>query len=239
MLDRGAPIPLYEQLGNIIREKIDLGEWKPNEMILSENEISRNFGVSRMTARAVITEFVREGRLYRVPGKGTYVCQLKKACKIDLNDIRCQFDGSFEDAKAKLLTAYRMSAPPAAAEKLELTGGDVFVLEHVGIMRGDTVSFHTTYLPLDRLTGIDKEDFESSSLQSILESRYRVTEMSARNVIELAAASQRHAAVLGIKPAQPVILLKEVSFGQQNIPCRYSEIVFLAERMSIGFEIKF
>lgn len=73
MLDRNAPEPLYIQLDRILRNNITSGLWKPGSAVPSENELCREYNISRMTARSVLTGLVREGLLYRVQGKGTFV----------------------------------------------------------------------------------------------------------------------------------------------------------------------
>ena len=77
MLDRNNSKPLWEQLEFNLREKIYGGDWNPGDMIGSENELSKEHQISRMTVRSVLTRLVQEGLLYRVPGKGTFVSEPK------------------------------------------------------------------------------------------------------------------------------------------------------------------
>ena len=76
-LDRNNPKPLYMQLEEILRSAITDGTWQPSQLIPSENELSKEYGISRMTVRSVITNLVHEGLLYRVQGKGTFVSPTK------------------------------------------------------------------------------------------------------------------------------------------------------------------
>ena len=76
-LQRDSAVPLYVQLEQVLRAKIASGEWKPNQRIPSENELNRMYGLSRMTARGVLTTLVNEGVLFRVPGKGTFLAPVK------------------------------------------------------------------------------------------------------------------------------------------------------------------
>lgn len=76
-LDRGGSTPLYVQLANLRRGKIERGEWRPDQKIPSENELNRMYWISRMTARQVLAQLVHEELLFRVQGKGTFVAHRK------------------------------------------------------------------------------------------------------------------------------------------------------------------
>lgn len=65
--------PKYQRLKEYITKTIKARELKPGEKMLSENELSEKFDISRHTVRQAIGELVSEGWLYRVHGKGTFV----------------------------------------------------------------------------------------------------------------------------------------------------------------------
>ncbi|OUM86063.1 MAG: hypothetical protein BAA01_01565 [Bacillus thermozeamaize] len=73
MLEREGMIPLYQQLKQIISEKILNGEYQPNEKLPSERELCEQFNVSRITVRQALDEAIKEGLLYRIQGRGTFV----------------------------------------------------------------------------------------------------------------------------------------------------------------------
>lgn len=76
-LDENSPIPLYYQLENIIRKKIENGEYKIDEKISSERKLSEELNLSRMTISKAINNLVEEGVLYRKRGQGTFVSKDK------------------------------------------------------------------------------------------------------------------------------------------------------------------
>lgn len=53
---------------------IQSGRLKANDQMPSENEIAEQFQVSRQTVRQSLGELEQEGWLYRLQGKGTFVC---------------------------------------------------------------------------------------------------------------------------------------------------------------------
>ncbi|WP_067178621.1 GntR family transcriptional regulator [Microtetraspora niveoalba] len=73
MLDRQGPIPVYKQIAEIIRRRIDNGELKPGDVVPSEAELEAEYGVARMTARRVARELRELGLVHTVQGEGTFV----------------------------------------------------------------------------------------------------------------------------------------------------------------------
>ena len=74
-ISRNTFEPLYYQIREDIREKINSNEYPPNSMIPSEAELCEHYGVSRVTVRRAILDLVQEGLLNRGKGKGTFVSE--------------------------------------------------------------------------------------------------------------------------------------------------------------------
>ncbi len=72
-IDRDSPSPIYRQLKEIIRRRIEDGEFMPGERIPTEYELCDMFGVSRAPVRQALSELVNEGLLNRQQGSGTFV----------------------------------------------------------------------------------------------------------------------------------------------------------------------
>ncbi len=70
-------LPIYIQIHNDIKRKIEADKWKIGDRIPSERELSTEFGVSRMTLRQAIQTLVDEGILERRVGSGTFVANQK------------------------------------------------------------------------------------------------------------------------------------------------------------------
>jgi GntR family transcriptional regulator of arabinose operon len=66
-------IPLYKQIQDYIIDHIRHNKWLPNERIPSENELARQFKVSRITAKNALNALIQDGFIYRIQGKGSFV----------------------------------------------------------------------------------------------------------------------------------------------------------------------
>jgi len=74
-IDMRDHAPLSTQIKNIIRRRIEGGEFSPSMRIPPEQKLAEEFEVSRMTVREAIIELVNEDLLYRRVGKGTFIAE--------------------------------------------------------------------------------------------------------------------------------------------------------------------
>ena len=80
----------YQQLAEIIREKINSNEYVFGLALPSERELAKSFDVSRSLVRSAIEQLCTEGILKKYHGKGTYI-MLK-----DIDDSSKHFKGMSE-----------------------------------------------------------------------------------------------------------------------------------------------
>ncbi|PCC14440.1 histidine utilization repressor [Pseudoalteromonas sp. JB197] len=69
--------PKFAQIKQFIVDKISSATWQENQRVPSENELSNQFAVSRMTARRALSELTEAGILTRSQGLGTFVASFK------------------------------------------------------------------------------------------------------------------------------------------------------------------
>lgn len=72
VLDRASSEPLYQQAAGYLRERLADGTYPPDSALPSEMELMSLLGVSRPTVRHALELLIEEGRIARVPGRGTY-----------------------------------------------------------------------------------------------------------------------------------------------------------------------
>src|SRR5258708_2858375 len=66
--------PLYQQIFEVLRDKIYGGEYEIDSFLPSEQEIAEFFRVSRITAKRALDEMANAGLAVRLHGRGTRVC---------------------------------------------------------------------------------------------------------------------------------------------------------------------
>ena len=73
MLVKNSKVPWYHQVAETLRESLARGEWRPGDLMPSEQELQRRFEVSRVTIRQAMNLLVNEGLIFRQRGRGTFV----------------------------------------------------------------------------------------------------------------------------------------------------------------------
>lgn len=73
VIEPDGPVPPYLQLVEILAERIERGDWRPNRPIPSELHLVQEFGIARGTVRRAVAVLRERGLVFTVPQRGTYV----------------------------------------------------------------------------------------------------------------------------------------------------------------------
>jgi DNA-binding GntR family transcriptional regulator len=72
-IDPYGPVPLFRQLADVLRGKIERGELEPGRPVPSQRSLVQEYGLARGTVARAVAMLVEEGLVVIVPGKGAYV----------------------------------------------------------------------------------------------------------------------------------------------------------------------
>ena len=72
-IDPDAATPLWRQLADILRAKIESGELPAGRIMPSENTLSQEFGLARGTVVKALDSLESDGLVERIQGRGTFV----------------------------------------------------------------------------------------------------------------------------------------------------------------------
>jgi DNA-binding GntR family transcriptional regulator len=72
-LDPDGPVPLWRQLADDLRARIEAGEFAPGRAIPSMRVLCQSYDVGQKTAEHALSWLAGQGVTVTVPGKGSYV----------------------------------------------------------------------------------------------------------------------------------------------------------------------
>ncbi|MFC3581982.1 GntR family transcriptional regulator [Sphingomonas hylomeconis] len=157
MTSGDSPGPLYLQLQDAIRQRIEDGDLKPRATLPPEREISARLDISRITVRKAISGLVEEGLLVRQQGSGTYV-----ASRIDKQYATITSFSEDMAASGRTVTSEwveRGSGRITSEEALvfgESLGSRVLRFHRVRCADGEAMAIEMTTVPSFALSSVDE-----------------------------------------------------------------------------------
>ena len=148
---------LYLTVIDLLVDDIKKGKYPPGSKIPSEDQLSQEFAVSRVTLREALRALEEEGRIIRRQGRGTFICDrrivpIQSLSKIIPISTMIKKAG-LEDHISKICHR-KFAASRKIAEKLNIiTGKDVWEIERIRIMHEQPAIFSLDFIPASILPG--------------------------------------------------------------------------------------
>ena len=217
--------PLYGQIKHRLLQ--DYASLPYYSAFPSEREICERYGVSRPTVRTALKQLEDEGVIVKLPRKGTFFLGNKPHVDHQLasatgffNDVRLQ--GRTTTSKVLFQNVEKASA--RIAQLLGVAEGDmIFRLERLRYLDGRIYSLSDSYLPMEYLPLLVKEDFTSSSLYDTL-SRQGVVPYQGRQQLTFKPADVYEAMHLEIQEGTPLSVLGSRMYTEQGRLIEYAEV---------------
>jgi GntR family transcriptional regulator len=204
-LTRTGPLPLYHQIANVIRSRLDLHEWAPGEQLPSESALAASFGVSPLTVRQAIALLVQEDRLQRQQGRGTFVTEHGEGLgRVRLTAPYHALMASQHGLKLRLLDVQQVRGPSGILHLLGIPAGQAMVRIRRMRLRGKRpLAYAVSYL-LPRLAeSLTAKDLRQESLVQAVENVAGVAFTEAEQTIEASLADEDAAQVLEVPVGSP------------------------------------
>lgn len=224
--------PFYLQIAQLIRDKILSGEYPIDSKIPSEDEIVKQFGVSRMTARNAVTELVNQGLVYRIHGKGAFVARTKMERNLS------KLTGFYEDMRAmgvepssKVLRFERRLPRLREQYLLQIQKNqEVFFVERIRYMNQEPIGLQELVTPVHLVPDLDKVNLEKESFYQYLKDIGRPLEKADQRMeAKLAPEVSRK---MGLHEDTPYMYFERISFAG-GVPIEYLRSHFCGNFYSI------
>ena len=207
-----------------LRLRLSAGEWRPGQKLPSETDLAARYSVARMTIRQAVGALASEGIVVRRQGLGTYVAEEIPTRNTDeLVSFTEAMRREGHEVQTELVEASVDQPLPAAREALRLGLCAAAVLvRRVVAVDGCPIVVQTSWLPFARFAGLDSEPLLDGSLYAMLEDRYGVRIVRARQKIIAAAAGLADAKVLRLQPSDPVLRTIRTTYDSSNTVIEYA-----------------
>jgi len=213
----GPGSPLYLQLRELIRGKIENGEYLPGTAIPAVGVLAETYGIHRLSVRSAISALIGEGLLKSVQGKGIFVVGDK--LEQDLDTVggfeRNMLAQQSENEIRVLLKCRRPAGAICAAVFGCEDEREVFYIRQLHCVDGEPVSLEDIFLREDQMPHLMEVDLGVFSIREV-QDFYGVSPVRSEQSLEITQLDSIDARLLEVDPKRGVLMLRSIGYDQRD-----------------------
>ncbi len=208
--------PIYLQLREVIRKKIEDGEYLPATAIPSENELAEIYGINRLTVRSAIHALVSEGRLKRVQGKGVFVVGDKTQSELEtLGGFMHTVRGKNVKSSTKILMKAQRPAGTKYAHIIGICKDDPLnYIKRLDFADDEPISLGEIYFRGSIIPNFEELDLTVFDVYDVF-AFYDIMLKYARQTLDIVRIEPNDARMLNIEHGQAVLLLQNIGYDEK------------------------
>src|SRR5581483_6200539 len=230
-------VPLHIKVRETIRRQVRDGELiDKSGRLMTEAELGRHFGVSRITIRNAISPLVSEGMFARTRGRGTF---LRSNQPENWVGKLMGFSETIRDAGyhagAKVLQQGMTNRLDASLRE-QLRERAVWQLKRLRLADDTPIAIEHAFYPPDIGLELEKRDLTSIIMYSVFEDELGHAIKEARQTIGAELADAPSGKLLGVKAGSALLSIERLTIGKDGRPLELLRAVYLPDyfRLSIN-----
>ncbi len=166
--DRSSPLPLWAQIATDLRRRLLNGEFE--EHFPTDEELTRDYDVSRHTVREAVRRLATDGLLVRQRGRGTSLTHpVLEQPLHSLYSLASSMRSQGIEERSEVRAVARVAAPAEAAAELGISPADVVVyVERLRLAGGEPIAWDRSWLPVTLASALLDVDLTHGSIYDAL-----------------------------------------------------------------------
>ncbi|QRY77877.1 GntR family transcriptional regulator [Pseudomonas sp. PDNC002] len=234
-----SPVPLYSQLKEVLRTRILDGTYPPLSRMPSEAELGKAFDVSRITVRQALGDLQKEGLIFKIHGKGTFVAKPKAFQNVStLQGLGESMSQRGYEVINRLRSFKVVPADAQVAARLQVAEGEnVVQIKRARLVNRELVSLEITYLPESVGKRLEKADLVSRDIFLILENDCALPLGHADLAIDAILADAELAQALDVEEGSPVMRIERLTHTADGAPLDYEHLYYRGDAFQYRLRI--
>ncbi|MBD9676352.1 GntR family transcriptional regulator [Pseudomonas sp. PDM18] len=234
-----SPVPLYSQLKEILRTRILDGTYPPLSRMPSEAELGKAFEVSRITVRQALGDLQKEGLIFKIHGKGTFVAKPKAFQNVStLQGLGESMTQRGYEVINRLRSFKTVPANAQVAARLQVAEGEnVVQIKRARLVNRELVSLEITWLPEAVGKRLEKADLVSRDIFLILENDCALPLGHADLAIDAILADAELARALEVEEGSPVMRIERLTHTADGAPLDYEHLYYRGDAFQYRLRI--
>ena len=235
-LDDNSPIPLYFQLENIIKKRIEDGLYKIDEKIPSERNLSDELNISRMTISKAINNLVEEGILYRKRGQGTFVAKNKIEFFPGLMGFTEIIENKGMKPSSMMISQDLIIPDKHLCDKFQISENEkVIFTQRLRLADDEIINLEKSYVPYELCPKLLEADLSIESIYKILTNDgYKPSR--AKQEVQAILSNDELSKLLKINVNEAILKRKRVTYSKDT-PIEYTINYYKGDAYTMVIEI--
>ena len=235
-----SPLPLHTQIREALRRGILDGTYREHAQLPSESELMAAFAVSRITVRHALAQLQREGLIFKVTGKGTFVSKPKALQLLNrLQGFGEAMNSLGHETFSHVLGHRLLPAEGEIAQRLALPGGEpVIELRRLRYLDRAPVSLDVSYFPAAIGEPLLRLDLASRDVFSILENEIGIVLGAAEVSIDATLAEGEIATHLAIAEGAPLLRIERLTTAADGRPVDFEHLYYRGDAMRYRLRVE-
>jgi GntR family transcriptional regulator len=231
-----SSVPLHIQVRETIRrEAKEGGLIDKSGRLMTEAELGRHFGVSRITIRNAISPLVDEGMFARTRGRGTFLRSNQPEHWVGklMGFSETIRDAGYHAGAKVLQQGMTNRLDPDLREQIRERA--VWQLKRLRFADDTPIAIEHAFYPPDIGLELEKRDLTSIIMYSVFEDDLGHAIREAKQTIGASLADATSGKLLGVKAGSALLSIERLTIGKDDRPLELLRAIYLPEyfRLSI------
>jgi len=219
-IERGSPLPLYQQLKHVLLERIARGEFAVGDRLPGDQALAHRYRLSRSTVRQALRELELTGVITRQRGRGTFLSGPKLRHGPDPG---ASLDEEMRQRGLRpgwrVLTVRELPVGPEAGERLGLAPGTPAVeIRRLRLADDEPIGLLVSWLPAAIGRRVEPRWLETHGSMHPLGALGLLAGSRAERMLEAVGADAELSALLGVEPGTPMLRVQRLLVGAAGEP---------------------
>lgn len=229
-----------DKLRESIEEYIDTHHLKGGDKLPSERSLAKIFEANRVTLRKALQQMAGEGKIYSIPGRGSFVAQPKFYENASgLVSFSSTWGESGHRVTSKQLKFAMVDSNLKTSQLFGVPlGSKVYELRRLRLIDDIPISIETSYILEETCPGLNRFDFSHNrSLYRTLEEEYGIRIVQQQQNIRATKVTSEEADIFCTEPDTSAFYISAVGIADDGRSIERSICVTRADRYAIGYHV--
>ncbi len=238
-INKNSRIPLYYQLVDIILNEIEEGGLEENSQLTTERELCEIYEISRATVRQAIGILEKDGYIYKVQGKGTFIAPKKIEQTLEkFYSFGDQIKKMGRKATSKVLSSEIIRCTGYLGKQFNCSEEEnLHKLVRIRYSDNEAIIYEESYLPIKRFEKLDSLKIEKDGLYNYLKKKYKVKLDYATEVFSVVVTEEKVSSYLEEKLGKPAMKVERITYENEKV-IEYTESIVKGDKFKFKIFLK-